>query len=291
MAANEATTTSQTKPELSTFGREPLAPGAYYLDLESMAAFPLSDNGQPSTFGDIYSKLRNAKDLKVSERSMMSEKTFEMNTGKVTVSGEKYVLRALCDLIELEQDGINPHRATWFYYDHDSSKYADELYLFFVVLDGKIVRERFSCIDAYPRVLTKGKVDDDPIWHAEAYEQEAWVKYWYRKFYMETLAGQLMVLRPDEPILYNYNRTVHVVTRDAAQDVTQETVQNETPDLAFVTLIKIYRLLRISIPLLVAIAFPILRPYMAVVAIVATADLLWTYWTTRKIWRKDLQQV
>lgn len=30
--------------------------------------------------------------------------------------------------------------------------------------------------------------------------------YWYRRFYTETLTGQLMVLRPDEPTLYHYER-------------------------------------------------------------------------------------
>ena len=47
-----------------------------------------------------------------------------------------------------------------------------------------------------------------------------------------------MVLRPDEPILYRYDRAVHDVTRD----------------VGFLTLIKIYRLLWVAVPLLTAIA-------------------------------------
>jgi hypothetical protein len=74
---NETSATAQAKPELPTFGRERPAPGAYYLDLEAVVTFPLKDNGQPSTFADIYRKLRDAKILKVPERFAMYEATFE----------------------------------------------------------------------------------------------------------------------------------------------------------------------------------------------------------------------
>ena len=56
-----------------------------------------------------------------------------------------------------------------------------------------------------PRVLMKYRVDDEPIWRSEPYEREAWEAYWYRKFYTETLTGQLMVLRPDEPFSITTN--------------------------------------------------------------------------------------
>jgi len=88
VSANEASPTAQTKPELPTFGRERHAPGAYYLDLEAVATFPLKDNGRPSTFSDIYCKLRNAKILKVPDRFAMYEATFETDAGEVTASGE-----------------------------------------------------------------------------------------------------------------------------------------------------------------------------------------------------------
>lgn len=71
MSANEVPAApAQTKPELSTFGRERLEPGTYFLDLEAVATFPLKDSGQPSTFADIYRKLRDANVLKVSGGSM-----------------------------------------------------------------------------------------------------------------------------------------------------------------------------------------------------------------------------
>jgi hypothetical protein len=49
-----------------------------------------------------------------------------------------------------------------------------------------------------------------------------------------------MVLRPDEPLLYYYQRPS---TRDTVKDV------------AFVTLMKMYRLLWVAVALLVAIVF------------------------------------
>ena len=275
MSENETSAAPQTRPELPTFGRARLAPGVYYLDLEEVATFPLTDNGQPSTFGDIYRKLRDAKIVKVPDR-MSGDPTFETEAGEVTVggewgqsyvSGQLFIFNELRDLISLLADGIDPHRARWFYFGHDWSRDGDEIFMFFVVYDGKIVRERVSFMHCYPRVLQKDKVDDDPIWHAERYEQAAWVTYWYRKFYTETLTGQLMVIRPDVPILYDYDRSMHDVTRD----------------VQFVTVIKAYRLLWVAVSLLVAIAFPMLRPYMAGLAVALMIDLLWRCWATRKV--------
>jgi len=80
------------------------------------------------------------------------------------------------------------------------------------------------------------------------------------------------VLRPDEPLLYHYERAlVHDVARD----------------VEVVTLIKIYRFLWVAVPLLAAIAFPILKPYMAAIAIAAAVDLLWRCWATHKIGHRE----
>jgi len=241
-----------------------------------VATLPLTDNGEPSTFVDIYRKLHGVKILKVPDW-VMGEATFETDAGEVTVSyesgqpyvsGQLHLVTVLRDLIDLLKDGIDPHRAMYFYYEHDWSNDADELYAFFVVHDGKIVRERLSFMPDYPRVLTKHD-DGEPIWHSEPYKQEAWETYWYRKFYTETLAGQLMVLRPDEPILYRYDRSMHDVTRD----------------VEFVTVIKIYRLLCIAVALIAAMTFQDFKPYMTILAAVLFVELLWMGWKTRRIGR------
>ncbi len=273
---NEATANAESKPELVTFGREWLSPGAYTLDLSAVVKFVLKDNGQPSTFGDIYYKLRKTKIVEVPGSVLWNEQRYMTDSGQVIISGESgqsyvsgqsFVLNVLRELIDLVKDGVDPERATWFYYGDDWSRDADELFLFFIVCDGKIVRDRFSFMHCDPRVLTKYKVDDEPIWHSAPYDHAAWETYWYRKFYTDTLTGQLVVLRPDEPLLYHYERATHDVRGD----------------VQFVTLIKIYRLLWIAVPLIAAIAFPTLKVYMAAIAAVAAVDLLWRCWATRKI--------
>src|SRR6185437_2818210 len=138
------------------------------------------------------------------------------------------------------------------------------LHSFFAVHEGKIVDESCS-LSSTEALILKRREDDEPIWHSKPHFDEAWETYCYRKFYAETVTGQLMVLRPDEPILYNYGRAERDVTRD----------------VGFVTLLKIYRLLWIAVPLLAAIAFPMTWPYMAIFASLSAVNLLWTLWETR----------
>ncbi len=270
MESAETSNVTQAKPELPTFGRERPTPGAYNLDLSAVKNSPLEVNGQLSSFEEVYRTLQSAKDLKVPDFHW-GRPTFETDIGEVTVcaqSGELFVVYVLVELAELLKDGIDPYRATWFFYDHDTSCDGDPLYTFFVVHEGKIVREISSFGSSEPLVLKK-RVEDRPIWRSEPYMQEAWEAYWYRKFYTETFRGQLMVLRPDEPTLYHYDRAPRDVTRD----------------LEFATLIKIYRLLWVAVPLLAAIAFPMLRPYMAGLAVTCAALWVWSWWASFKAGR------
>lgn len=174
------------------------------------------------------------------------------------------------ELAELLRQGIDPHDVTWFYYESDWSRDADESHTFFVVYRGKVVLEACHFSSEEPLILKRTKTDDEPIWRSHPFFDEAFETYWYRKFYTETMTGQLMVLRPDEPILYHYERPE---TRNVEQQ------------LQFVTLLKTYRLLWVAIPLLVAIAFPFLTDYMAVASGLLGINLLWTCWATRKVGR------
>ena len=83
----------------------------------------------------------------------------------------------------------------WFWYDSDRSE-DSERHSFFVVYGDKIVREEVSLLD-YP-----GSGFDPLIFHAESSPrgsfERARIQFWYRKFYTETLLGQLMVLRKPE---------------------------------------------------------------------------------------------
>ena len=81
-----------------------------------------------------------------------------------------------------------------------------------------------------------------------------------------------MVLRPDEPILYYYQRPS---TRDVVKDV------------VLVILIKTYRLLWVAVALLIAIAFPAIKEIMGIVAGILLVDVLWRAWATRKVGSSD----
>jgi hypothetical protein len=77
-----------------------------------------------------------------------------------------------------------------------------------------------------------------------------------------------MVLRPDEPTLYYYDRA---------------TSKDSVRDLQLATLIKMYRLLWIAVVLLAGIIFPGIREYMFILAGVLLFDLFWRIWATRKV--------
>jgi len=255
---------SGAKPELKTFGRTRLSPGRYVLDLSVVADAPLTVDGQSSTFVEGYCKLR---DSKIEEPPPFTRGTYTTDKGKIELSGDWPLLSTMRKLIELTRQGIDPYRVMWFYYDHDWSRDADESYSFFAVCDSKVVLESCHFSSAEPLIL-KRETESEPVWHSHPYFDGAVERYWYRKFYTENLTGQLMVLRPDEPILYFYDRPQ---VRDVLQEI--ETV----------TIVKMYRLLWVAIPLLVAIAFPSIRLFMAVVAVVLTLDVLWRSWATRKV--------
>lgn len=267
----EATATAEAKTQIPTFGRDRPAPGAYTLDYRSPVwSAPVTLNGHPSTFAEVYGKLRDSKVKQKEDSLLPTSDTYITEEGEVRLDGgiEEWPLRAtMRELAELLRQGIDPHNVTWFYYSHDWSRDADESYQFFAVHDGKIVVERssFSCVE--PRVLKRREVDANPIWHSHPGFDVAWERYWYRKFYTETLTGQLMALRPDEPILYHYER------RDTARDV------------QLVTVAKIYRLLLVVIFLMAAIAFPSVGRYAALAAILFGVEYIHLCWRTRKVGR------
>lgn len=264
-------TTTQAKVQMETFGREHYSPGAYSLDLSVVKDAPLQMNGQPSTFGEVYRKLR---DSNVKEIISEFKDTYVAEHGEIRLDGEiaEWRLRSTMQkLADLLRQGIDPYRVRWFYYTHDWSGDADESHTFFVVYDNKVVSESSHFSSEEPLVL-KRSVEDEPVWHSHPYFDEAFEIYWYRKFYTETLTGQLMVLRPDEPILYHFERPQ---------------TRNIERDIQFVTQVKIYSLLWIALPLLVALVFPSLKDYMAIVAFGLWLNFLRLWWATRNVGRPE----
>jgi hypothetical protein len=257
------------KAKVQTFGQVSFSRGAYTLDLSAVKDLPVKMNGEPSTFADVYCKLRDSEIREI--RSFLQD-TYVTEEGEIHLDGniEEWPLRAtMRGLAELFQQGINPNEVTWFFYMDDSSRDADTSYTFFAAHNGKVVMESCRFSSKEPLIL-KRKVEDEPIWRSHQCFDEAFEAYWYQKFYTETLMGQLMVLRPDKPILYHYERP--------------ET-NNIERRLQLVTMLKTYRLLWVALPLLVALAFPALKTYMAMAAAVIGASFLWLWWKTRKVGR------
>ena len=97
----------------------------------------------------------------------------------------------------------------FFYYDRDHVvDDVHESFSFFVVNDDRIVLDRVtfnrhsgSGFDA--RIFKPSYTVENQIWQSEPFVEAAKVRWWYRRFYEETDAGRLTLLREDVD-LYHY---------------------------------------------------------------------------------------
>jgi hypothetical protein len=206
--------------------------------------------------GTALSRLRGAS---LSELDFMEVRNPECDSyiagaNEVKVEGGSHELRILRELLELTCKGVKPDEATWFYYDYDGEKH-----LFFVLYAGKIVDDCYSFLNEFPLILGGGMGWEatDYNWYGHPGFEEAFQRYWYRRFYTETLAGQLMVLSPHEPTLYHYAREARA--------------KNPTPEL-------LVRTSLVAIPILAAFAFPSARLYLALIALALAAPWAFTCW-------------
>jgi hypothetical protein len=196
------TTPDTAVQETEKFGRNRFSPGSYSLNLSAATKVPLQMNGQPSTFVEVYCKLRDSKIIEIKEH-ILGSGTYITEQGEILLDGkigewpQQTTMRGLASLL---RQGIDPHHCAWFYYTHDWSRDADESHQFFAVYDSKVILES-SSFNAEEPLILKRNVVKEPVWNSHPYFDEAFEIYWYRKFYAETMTGQLMVLRPDEPIL------------------------------------------------------------------------------------------
>ena len=235
---------------------------------------PGGDQGQEEATSvvDVLVSLKGKQIQKI-ESIVTTEITTEQ--GIVVLGGPSFN-RAIAEaFLNLQKDGINPFETRWFWYDNDHV--TDDLmarYTFFAVHREAIVREDVSFTDyadsGFDPSVFEANEDSRPIWRNHPEWDKAWVRYCYRKFYTQTRTGQLMVLRPDEPILFHYERPQ---------------IRNPAQEIQFATQLKIYRLLWVAMPLLVALAFPSLKDYMAIAAAALGANFLWLCWATRKAGR------
>ena len=159
-----------------------------------------------TTLGEVFMQLREEE---LQEISLLLVLTVKTASEEHTFSGPSFNLSLLAALLRLQKVGVHGFDASWLYYDSNSLRDdPHDSYVFFVVSGDKIVEERVAFSDYHengfnPSVFTS---DNRPpaIWIYDSERKEALTRYWYRRFYMETRTGQLMVLRLDEPVLYFY---------------------------------------------------------------------------------------
>jgi hypothetical protein len=262
---------------------------AYSLDSKKIWALPLvkkpakeQTEQTSTTVGDVYESLVN-QHFEIEPFSILGVRV-TTDTEKLEFKGPQFNCDVLGELLRLTKDGINPFSAQWFWYDEDSCRdEPNEIYSFFVVYQDKIVSERVSFSDyhgnGFDPDIFKWDEGHDDIWRNDSDWMEATTRLWYRRFYSETRTGQLMVLRPDEPILYHYPRTQALDGMSGSQ-VPEVAVRSQDKPPT-VTLLRTYKLLWIAIPLLAAIAFPSSKDFMGPVAIALLLDFLWVCWQTR----------
>jgi len=261
---SEAVNQAVAKTGFKKFGREKPLPGAYTLDFTAVRDVPVKENGLPSTFGAVYVKLSAAKIE--ADRGIFGRNKYITDKGEVVIECDWPIAATMRKLVDMTSKGIDPFRVTWMYFDHDWSRDADESYSFFAMCGNEIIDESSHFNAEEPLVLKKYK-DEDPIWHTRPLLDAAWEQYWYRKFYTDTLTGQPMVLRPDEPILYYFERPER---RDTLRE------------LELGTLVKLYGMIWVAVPLLAAIAFPNLRLYFGILAAFCFLGVLLKAWAANK---------
>lgn len=247
-----------------TFGTSRPDPGMYTLS-PKVGSIPLKMDGKECPLWNAWDRLSHSN-IKEIEEYHVDGHVYVTEAGKVQIAGFG-TCELLRDLLKLHGKGVDPFAATWFPYDW--GHYEDVVvHSFFVLHDGKIVEEDFTFASFYPLVLERPAFyNEDPLAYKRQYYVEARERYWYRRFYTETMAGQLMVLRSDDPPLYYFERP----TRDL------------TPDVTLAVLTKLYYLLWVLVPILGAIAFPFLRLGMAIAAVTLLSLWALVCWRLRKI--------
>jgi hypothetical protein len=146
-------------------------------------------NGEPSTFGKVYSRLRELNFTPLDEDSLR-EDMYRTEIGEVNLDGAiaEWPLKAtIRKFARMLQQGINPYTVTYYYFSHDWSVDADESHQFFAVHSDKIVAEDLSFSWLEPKVLSPVK-KGDYIWKSHEHFDEAVEAYWYRRFYTETFS-------------------------------------------------------------------------------------------------------
>lgn len=190
----------------------------YTLNYDEAAALPVERHFGPAvsdfrgtTLGTVLEEVletgRKRNEKFVIDRGGLALKV-SVGDCTLTLRGPSFSLDLLAAFLQLENAGIRFYNGLWFYSDSDHvTDDPHESFHFFVVADNKVVLEDvafhdYSSSGFNPRVLSEDSYEGP--WRNGPLQREAFLALWYRKFYMETDSGRLLVLRPDEPTLHYY---------------------------------------------------------------------------------------
>lgn len=182
----------------------------YSLDTEKVLALPVIERREgkkdetPTTIEAVLSRYRDQR-IQIDDVTVGVE--IKSDTESTFFKGPSFNLVLLFQLLTLYQQGQPPFQTDWFFYDHDiDMTMPQEVYRFFVVGGDRIVREEVHFRDYPGSGFNPSVFDsyDDPAskQKSERGWNDAIVRFWYNKFYRETKAGQLMLLRSDKPEIY-----------------------------------------------------------------------------------------
>lgn len=129
------------------------------------------------------------------------------------------MLRRALELLRMESG--TGYRAQLFFYDSDFDSHEEtwwEEFQFFVVVGDTIVQDSLELSslceqDIDNNVLKPAWYLNDGSWKTPG--QDTGLRWWYRKFYTETKAGQFMILRTDAPRIFHYEPPEHRETANA----------------------------------------------------------------------------
>lgn len=203
---------------------------AHSLDAKRVLALPLKQlrtapDGQQdivlTTIAEVFQELAD-RPIEDSQEEVFREKDevvfgerYVTSGGDIVVGGARFNRDVLQALLDFRKDGINAlFETNWFWYDCEAGPEGEPLYSFFVVHNAGIVRDAVSFFGDSaishdsgftPSVFTADGDGDFERWSLTLERRSvARDRFWYRKFYQETRAGQLMVLRPDQPELHHF---------------------------------------------------------------------------------------
>jgi hypothetical protein len=177
----------------------------YYLNDRLLSLPLITASKETTTVGAFYKDFitdYNVRDLEVQETGLGGIEIARPGMDTLCLVGRSFSCTVLRLMIEFQKAGIQPFSTSWFWYDSDSAMaMPQEAYSFFVVFEDKIVRDRVVLFDdsdaGFDPYIFGDATKLSGSWSSDKPNDKAEIRFWYRKFYTETRAGQLMILRND----------------------------------------------------------------------------------------------